>query len=397
MQTFCKLKMGGCFGITAMLTTLGLLISLLPVSCVMADPVPAPVNTQSPIHLKGRVLDAALDPTTGCISGLSLTGDPNQMNWVHYGTEWGSGWIDLENKRVDWTLSNFQSTGPISATSTYTAGPVTVTVVRTFDYRQSLKESYTFTNTSAATVTIPEDGLGIGIPFNDSYAGGASVCLTGRCNAHIWCADNTVYVCATRMGGVPPGLGLVLTQGSVSGYSIENTRSSDDRGTIILHPAPMTLAAGASSTVSWVLLAHAGWDDFYRKAAAIPAFVRMTASKYTFELGRQCYCQRHIYGGDQTASERRWTPHRVQTPWSLPHGDLSARLLRRTRRFFRRPGCVNLSSGLRHASADGSDRRPCEVHRGTSTAQRAGYSAGRRLSGLRQRHRPADRRCGGRS
>ena len=88
------------------------------------------------------------------------------------------------------------------------------------------------------------------------------------------------------MDGAPPGLGLVLTQGSVSGYSLENAKSSDDRGAIILHPAPMTLAPGASSTVSWVVLAQAGWDDFFRQAAAIPAFVQMTASDYTLELGR---------------------------------------------------------------------------------------------------------------
>ena len=46
------------------------------------------------------------------------------------------------------------------------------------------------------------------------------------------------------MGGESPHLGLVLTEGALSGYSVERDLSqiSNDRGDFLLHPSPMTLA-----------------------------------------------------------------------------------------------------------------------------------------------------------
>ena len=45
--------------------------------------------------------------------------------------------------------------------------------------------------------------------------------MTTKCHTHIWCGENISYVMCLRMGGEAPHLGLALTDGSLSGYSVE--------------------------------------------------------------------------------------------------------------------------------------------------------------------------------
>jgi len=73
---------------------------------------------------------------------------------------------------------------------------------------------------------------------------------------------------ALRMGGEAPHLGLVLTEGSLCGYSVERNQieercGSNDRGDFILHPSPVNmLAPGESFSVAWTLFWHDGVEDF---------------------------------------------------------------------------------------------------------------------------------------
>ncbi len=71
---------------------------------------------------------------------------------------------------------------------------------------------------------------------------------------------------ALRMGGCPPHLGMVLTRGSLGGYSVErDTRKmSNDRGCFLLHPSPMALMPGEEKEIGLVLFPHRGREDFYR-------------------------------------------------------------------------------------------------------------------------------------
>ena len=67
--------------------------------------------------------------------------------------------------------------------------------------------------------------------------------MTNRCHAHIWCGEEITYVMALRMGGDAPHLGMVVTEGSIGGYSVERdfAKMSNDRGDFLLHPVPITL------------------------------------------------------------------------------------------------------------------------------------------------------------
>lgn len=128
-----------------------------------------------------------------------------------------------------------------------------------------MEETYTTTNRGATALSLAAGDLGVRTP--------------------LWCGGSTAYVCATQMGAAAPHLGLVLTRGRITGYTINDKHSSDDRGLISLCPATITLAPGQSRTISWTLFWHRGWSDFFAQADKIPAFTRLEASRYTFSLG----------------------------------------------------------------------------------------------------------------
>lgn len=123
--------------------------------------------------------------------------------------------------------------------------------------------------------------IGITFPLEDRYES-SRVCMKSRCHTHIFCGENISYICALRMGGEPPHLGMVLTRGSLSGYSVERdiTKMSNDRGCFILHPSPMELLPGEEAVISWVVFPHEGWADFMEKAGGFTRFVQVEASKY---------------------------------------------------------------------------------------------------------------------
>ena len=181
--------------------------------------------------------------------------DIYQMNWIEGNTEWGTVKCPDE---------------------------LTVSTDRKIT-DDIITESYTFTNISNIDVFTSLKDISIYTPFNDNYTS-AQTCLTNRCHTHIFCAENISYIMALRMGGKPKHLGLVLTQGSLGGYSVERNidESSNDRGDFILHPSPTTLMPGESFTISWTLFWHDGKEDFYKKIKYFnPNFIEVNADNFT--------------------------------------------------------------------------------------------------------------------
>ncbi|MCW3058616.1 MAG: hypothetical protein JWQ02_437 [Capsulimonas sp.] len=247
---------------------------------------PVRAEFADPMELQGGVFSVKIDPVTGGLRSITNRSDPAGMNWVHGGSQWGVGWVRDGKQHLDWKLASAPRLLPGNlCTADYQAGPVRIAVRRTITPQGHMDESYTITNPGTKPISLAEGDLGVRSPFNDSYAGGAPACVTGRCNAHIWCGGGSAYVCATRMGAAAPHLGLVLTSGAVTGYTIDGAYNSDDRGLISLNPSAMTLAPGQSRTISWTLFWHRGWSDFFSQAARIPTFLRMEASRYTLDKG----------------------------------------------------------------------------------------------------------------
>lgn len=131
--------------------------------------------------------------------------------------------------------------------------------------------------------------VSIAFPLVDRYDG-SRVCMEQRCHTHIFCGGDISYVCALRMGGQGPHLGMILTQGSLAGYSIERDtgKRSNDRGCFLLHLSPAELGAGESMVLTWTIFRHEGKADFFEKLKVYcPRFVEVQAHRYVLFPGEE--------------------------------------------------------------------------------------------------------------
>ncbi len=126
-----------------------------------------------------------------------------------------------------------------------------------------LDYTVTFHNGNSYDVFVQKGSIGIYVPFNDSY-GKASVCMTGRCHAHLYMGGGSSYAMCLRMGGEAPHLGMILSEGELAAYSIERENKSNDRGDFILHPPFIHLLPSERYTVKMRFFWHNGKEDFQR-------------------------------------------------------------------------------------------------------------------------------------
>ena len=92
---------------------------------------------------------------------------------------------------------------------------------------------------------------------------------------------------ALRMGGAAPHLGMVLTKGSLSAYSIERDLKlqSNDRGCFWLHPSAQEFAPGDTMTLEWKVFPHQGREDFREKLRAFSQVILVDAEQYVIYPG----------------------------------------------------------------------------------------------------------------
>ena len=148
------------------------------------------------------------------------------------------------------------------------------------------RTNVTFANTGEKPIYTHTDSIRIRFPLPDTYES-SDVCISSRCNAHIFCGGDVSYICALRMGGEAPHLGMVLTEGSLAAYSIERNlkQMSNDRGCFLLHPSPMVLLPGEQKKLSWVIFPHNGKEDFLEKLRTFDRYAEVRADRYVLFLG----------------------------------------------------------------------------------------------------------------
>lgn len=257
------------------------------------------------------------DSRTGTVSRIGIEGDPmewilrtdgSQYPWVTEKYAWGGGYMDCDGQTFPWG-------------GDYREGPVNVKVERCMDGGDIL-ETYVFSNDSPSPVRLTH--IGIYTPFNDNYPD-AATCMTGRCNAHIWPGGTGAWVCAMRMGGAGPHLGLMVTEGSITDYEIWERGNdkgwSNDRGIIALCPPDMTIAPGREFRLSWRLFAHNGYD-FERQLLARGGTL-VSSPAYVYEVGSECTVT------FRKGSRRELQTRRLQRPgeYVFSHGGTCAAVL----------------------------------------------------------------------
>lgn len=243
------------------------------------------MNNQNSAVLQAADYRIEIDTETGGIRSFVHPHDPHGMNWVEGKQLWGSFTFgDPANRNSAPAHVETLVTGSIASVSTYTSPGMSIKVERGFQSQGIFQEKITFVNQTSLPQSFGPGDLGIFATFNDNYQD-AGTCHTGRCHTHIWCGESTSYVCALRMGGEAPHLGLVLTSGRLFGYSVWREENSNDRGDFILLPSLFSLKPNEAYELSWVMFWHDGADDFYRKASSVPGFIKTLADEYAIFPG----------------------------------------------------------------------------------------------------------------
>ncbi|WP_066631067.1 glycoside hydrolase family 88 protein [Labilibacter marinus] len=245
------------------------------------------------------------DMKTGGIQKIMHKDDKHNMNWI-FPTDgsvlewftpefaWGLGFITIEKngktETYQWNDISETETKNGKTIYTYSFPDFKILISRSFNQHGELIENFEVKNTSSGHIKVVD--MGIYTPFKDWYAGGAEVCMTSRCNTHIWAGGyNSSYVNAIRMGTEAPHLGLVVIDGSIRHYELINTRDlprkvagSNLRGGITLKVEPTTIKAADSYGLTWKVFWHEGYEDFYAKALQSGTVIA-EADKYFIPLG----------------------------------------------------------------------------------------------------------------
>ena len=231
------------------------------------------------------------NPENGGVDSLVNTADPYAMNWLGVNNTWGT----VKNAKV-------VSVTPLEngVCAVYETYYLRVKVKREL-CGEIYRETYTLENRLAGDVFCNRGDFGIYAPFRDSYAN-AKVCMTERCNTHLWCGRNTSHINAVKMGLCGFGLGLVLTEGSLDSYSIDRVLhvvnslgdlGSDDRGDFILHPAPFRLKPGESVWISWEMFWYKD-GCFLAELEKRENLILVDSDNFTvFDGEKICFCVNH--------------------------------------------------------------------------------------------------------
>lgn len=238
------------------------------------------------------------NPTTGAIESLNIDNDSASMNWLvstdgsqypwvtnRYG--WGLGRFTVTRNHQSsahwWREPNALSSD--GASVTYQDGGIQINVERQSQENGDLVETYRITNVGKEVAAVQD--LALFTPFNDNYPD-SKTCISQRAHAHIWPGENAAWVNALRMGGNAPHLGLVVTEGSIVGYEV-NERGRDKansqyRGIFALRLPDLWLSPGQSYTLQWRIFSHQGNQDFLSQVIKYCG-TYLSADKYVGQVG----------------------------------------------------------------------------------------------------------------
>ncbi len=224
--------------------------------------------------MKQDIFNIKWNKKLGGIVGLTLSSDPDKMNFVKKGRALGTlrGFQSTGFQRTKEGAVCFSENEYVKATTTFALA------------EDCLKITHVIRN-EGEPVYFQEGDLSVETPLNDRYENSAT-CIKSRCHAHIFAGEDCSYIDAERMGGGEYNLGLLFTQGKITSYSQEEAWHSN-RGFFLMNVEPITLLQGESYQISYALFSHKGGEDFAARAARFGEFFKVQAPDgYTIERGK---------------------------------------------------------------------------------------------------------------
>ncbi len=193
------------------------------------------------------------------VDAIRFSGDPHGMNWL----------------REDMPYAQVRCPKDLESTATHRLeGDLLYTEI-------------CVTNPLSKPYITKMDDISIAMPLDTRY-NETELCLTSRAHVHLFCGGNVSWAMAMRMGGDAPHLGMVLTQGSLAGYSVEhNGPLAHDRGKLLLHPASVMWQPGETKVWAWTIFPHQGEEDFFRQLPIFSRYVHVEANPYVLYPGEE--------------------------------------------------------------------------------------------------------------
>ncbi len=245
-----------------------------------------------------------ISPENGAISSIVLKNDGQEMNWCSGISGWGeirffdelpyadeNGVQKVVGEKVLPFVSFSEESGIYR--SVYEDWNVRVTVERKFDSDGFLNEKYTVKNVRDADLFLEQGDLSVAAPFNDIYTY-ADDCVVHRCNTHIWCAGNTSYISAVKMGVSEHNLGLILTDGAFASYSLSDANKFSRRGVFLLDCEHIELLPDEEYVWNLKLFPFKTAEEFERIIKKYHNTVMIKAEKHTVFTGEKLRCKIEI-------------------------------------------------------------------------------------------------------
>lgn len=241
--------------------------------------------------MNNKFFKVDISPENGMISSIVLNGDEHSMNWCSGIENWGqirffddSPYLDAEGTQLitgvkQLPFVSFSEENGVCR-SVYEDWNFRATVERSFDDDGYLNEKYTVKNVRDADAFLEQGDIGITVPFNDIYTY-ADDCMTNRCNTHLWCAGNTTYISAVKMGVSEHNLGLVLTEGAFASYSMCNADKHSRRGVFILDCEHLELLPNEEYVWNWKLFPFTDEEEFQKTIEKYRNTIKIIAEKHT--------------------------------------------------------------------------------------------------------------------
>ena len=211
------------------------------------------------------------DAETGGLVSVKIEGDETSMNWIRRADgkafawigpncRWGTGTLKVNGVPQAWNRVAEARPGGCAVYRPVAGLEIVRTRLATDD---GYEERYVFRNASDRPLALTE--IDIHTPFRDDYLPPKEM-WTRRCHAHVWTGGSSAWVCALRMCGRAPHLGLVVTEGSVTAYGQKerglHKNASNTRGVLTLSPPDVMLPPQGETAVAWLLFPHDGKTDF---------------------------------------------------------------------------------------------------------------------------------------